>query len=190
MNNRGRLSLGKYIDLSDVKLGDIDIEDIEVSLNHIYRFNGHHKDRKPLTVAQHTLLCMILSDYLFDDDKVKFGCLLHDFGEAYYGDLTSPVKNLLGREGVKMATRDIDNLIYKKFWPYPDEDKPSPAIYDAVKACDLMSLDIERRIMWSSQWGKDKWPEVPKSKMSLLDKQQLFDEVAGVEYVKLGDYLK
>ena len=183
-----RLANGHYIDLNDLTLNDIDIDNIEKSLNYIYRFNGHHKDRKPLTVAQHTLLCMNLSDMLFNDEKVRRACLIHDFGEAFYGDITTQVKRMIGRDALERVTKPVDDLINKAFW-YPDEEGPDGFVSAACKVCDLLSLDIERRIMWRSQLGKDKWPDIPPNKFSLFDKQQLFDEVASIQYVKLGELL-
>ena len=186
LNNWKRLSKGHYVDLNELSIEDIDIEDIEVSLNYIYRFNGHHKDHVPLTVAQHTLLCCILADMLFSDPKVFRGCLIHDFGEAYYGDITTPVKLAIGKESYTKITGPIDQLINTKFW-YPDEKEPDNYIKASVKVCDLLSMDIERRSMWKSQLGKDKWPAVPSTTLSLIDKQALFEEVACQKYIKLGE---
>lgn len=187
MNYWKRLATGKYVDLGAMTLDDIDIVDIEIALNHIIRFDGHHKDKPPLTVAQHTLLVTNLSNMLYDNSRITRACVLHDFGEAYYGDLSSPVKWLLGKEVCNKLTNPIDKLIYEKFWPWPEP--VDLEIEDAVKVCDLLSLDIERRSMWSSQVGKDKWPTAPTIGFSLFDKQQLFDEVSEIKYVKLGELL-
>jgi len=181
-----RLASGRYVDLNNLELSDIDIGDIEVSLNYTYRFNGHHKDKKPLTVAQHTLLCMQLSDELFGDERVRQGCLIHDFGEAYYGDIATPVKRLLG-EDVHNFFSSIDRLINMKFWKWGVA--PTQDIEECVKVCDLLALDIERRTMWESQVGKDKWPLVPDNKFKLFDKQAMFDEVANIHYVDLERFL-
>lgn len=184
-----RLAKGHYTDLGDVTIDDVDLESIEVSLNQIKRFNGHHKDKEPLTVAQHTHLCCVLATELYGDERVFRACALHDFHEAFVGDITSPVKHFIGRDRVKALTDPIDKLIYQKFW-YSDEEKPSKEVKEAVTVCDLLSLDIERRNMWKSQVGKDKWPPVPENYYSLMDKQLLFDEAASIKYVKLGDYLQ
>lgn len=189
MNHWKRLSKGHYIDLADLTLDDIDIGDIEVALNYTYRFNGHHKDHPPLTVAQHTLLCCILSDMIFNDEKIRRGCLIHDFGEAYYGDISTPLKRVIGKEMIQKITGPIDTLINQKFWKYPDEKEPDTYVKANVKVCDLLSLDIERRNMWKSQLGKDKWPPIPDNNFSLLDKQALFEEVANQRYIKLGELL-
>lgn len=186
-----RLAEGHYVDLEDLTLDDIAIEDIETSLNYVYRFTGHHKNSPPLTVAQHTLLCMNLAEIFYTgDEKIKHSCLIHDFGEAYYGDIATPLKRVIGKEGMKKITGPVDDLINQKFWMLKyGEHEPDGFVEAATKVCDLMSLDIERRNMWKSQVGKDKWPPVPSNKFSLLDKQQLFEEVAAIKYVKLGDFL-
>lgn len=182
-----RLSTGKYVDLGNMTIDDIDIEDIEKSLNYIIRFDGHWKDKPPLTVAQHTLLVANLANMIYEDEKITRACVLHDFGEAYYGDISSPIKWLMGKEVVKCLTGPIDKLIYQRFWRYVDPIDIE--IEDAVKVCDLLALDIERRSMWSSQVGKDKWPATPPHVFSLFDKQQLFNEVADQKYINLGELL-
>jgi hypothetical protein len=54
-----------------------------------------------------------------------------------------------------------------------------------VKVYDLLALDIERRVMWSSQYGKDKWPMAPFSIGSLEDKKMLFNMAKEEEYVEI-----
>lgn len=179
-----RLSSGKYIDLNNLTVADIDIGDINTSLNNTVRFNGHWKDEKPLTVAQHTDLCLRIAEKIFPDNwYIHLAILIHDFGEAYYGDIATPVKRALG-QGYRDFAEPIDNAIEEKFWyrdgPIGDE------IHEAVKICDLLSLDMERRSMWSSQFGKDKWPTTPSfMDMSVSVKKSYFDLSAKKKYVDL-----
>lgn len=179
-----RISSGKYIDLGNFTVDDVDLSDINDSLNYLYRFTGHHKDRPPLTVAQHTKLTMQIAVYFFPDEKeVEFDCLLHDMPEAYYGDIATPLKKLFG-EAYKDYTSSIDSSVYGKLWKIPVEF--SEEIYNKRKICDLISLDIERRSMWVSQYGKDKWPTIPKeSFMTIKEKQTLFDEIQSTRFVNL-----
>ena len=181
-----RLSSGRYVDLSNVTVDDIDLNDIVKPLNLIYRFTGHWRDKKPLTVAQHTLLVVNIAKELFPDEiDVHLDCLMHDWGEAYYGDIATPLKRILKPEQAQ-AVKNIDKAIYDVYWPhdltYWDE------IYQKRKMCDLISLDIERRNMWQDQRGKSLWPETPPSKitrLSLDDKAQIFDEIQSVEFIEL-----
>ena len=184
-----RLAGGRYVDLNNLTVDDIDIDDINVALNHVYRFNGHYKDNKPLTVAQHTLLCVHIADMIFpEDNEIRIATIIHDFGETYYGDIATPVKHAFG-EAFKQFAKPIDDAIDQKFWHVPNENGPNPTVKSCVKVCDLISLDIERRAMWKSQHGKDKWPTTPDIKLSLLDKQAMFDEVASIKFVDLKGLL-
>ena len=65
------------------------IEVIASSLAHINRFTGH---AGPYSVAQH---CVLASMFI-DDDTLRLSALLHDAPEAIYGDISSPLKRLLG----------------------------------------------------------------------------------------------
>lgn len=179
-----RMASGKYIDLGSFTIDDVDIQDITTSLNTLYRFNGHYKDKKPLTVAQHTHLCMILSERFFpEEDDVLFACLLHDFGEAYYGDVATPLKKLMGQV-YRDFTKTIDDPLYEKLWII---DSPlTEEVEQKVKVCDLMALDIERRAMWTSQFGKKYWPVEPV-KINLQEKLDLFDQVQKQEYITLDE---
>lgn len=167
-----RVASGKYIDLNDLKVEDISVSDISNSLNYLYRFTGHHKDSEPLTVAQHTWLVLELSKMLFPDDKaVQFDCLLHDFPEAYYGDIATPLKRLFG-EAYKDYTKKVDDVVYEALWK--PEEPFSSEIEERRKVCDLLALDIERRCMWSSPMGKDMWPDVPDVGFNTEKKRKLF----------------
>lgn len=183
-----RLSTGKYIDLANLDESDINIYDIENSLNHMYRFNGHFKDRKPLTVAQHTLLVVKLGNILFEEDAhTRRYNLIHDFPEAYYGDIPTPLKHIMG-EAYNSFADPIDKKVLNKFW-VKFWDKPNEEVILRSKICDMLSLDIERRMMWKDQKGKDKWPTPPKNPFNMGEKEKLFDEVASINYVKLGELL-
>lgn len=185
-----RLAEGQYVDLYNLSLRDINIVDINRSLNKIIRFNGHYKDKEPLTVAQHTYLCLELAKILFpNENKIHRAVILHDFGEAYLGDITTQVKALLG-EAYRNLAKEVDNLIYKKFWPYLGEKNPDNSIKASVKVCDYLSLDIERRSMWKSQLGKDKWPDTVEGLFSLKEKETMFDRVQAMSWVDLEQLLE
>lgn len=184
-----RVSSGRYIDLANLSHEDIDIQDISTSLNQIVRFTGHYKDRPPLTVAQHTLLCVKVCEKLFPNEKkIKRAVIIHDFPEAYYGDVITQIKRGLG-DSFENLVRPIDEIVLNKYWPYPDIGFDSEEIKRPVKICDYISLDIERRSMWESQYGKDKWPTIPTFDMTVNMKQNLFDVVQKQEYVDLEKLL-
>lgn len=182
-----RVSSGRYVDLNALSVDDIDINDINTALNYLYRFTGHHKDVEPLTVAQHTKLTIILTEHLYPGDvALKFDCLLHDMPEAYYGDVATPLKNKFGNT-YKDYVRTIDAVVYKKLWLL--EESPSlvdEELYKKRKICDGISLDIERRIMWKDQRGKDLWPEVD-SPFSMKENKKFYDEASSSRFFNLSD---
>ena len=149
-----RMSSGKYVDLNNLTEEMIDLGDINMSLNHIYRFTGHHKNRAPLTVAQHSKLCLMLAKTMHPEDKdLHKAVLVHDFAEAYIGDVATPVKRAMGDRWYDFA-KPLEAVVEKAVLGYNiDQD-----MHDAVKMFDLMALDIERRSMWDDQRGMDKWP--------------------------------
>lgn len=166
-----RMSSGKYIDLMDLKETDLNIQDIDTSLNNIIRFTGHWKDRRPLTVAQHSYLCLLLAQEREPEDyKLHLACFVHDFAEAYIGDVATPVKKAMGNFWYDFAG-PIEALVEKKFYGSPFD----PDIKSRVKLYDSAALDIERRHMWRSQYGKAKWPVVLLDVGTLDEKSDYFD---------------
>ena len=180
-----RVSSGRYVDLNDLRVDDVEISDINRSLNYLYRFTGHHKDVEPLTVAQHTKLTMMLSRILYPDDiVVEFDCLLHDFPEYLYGDMSTPIKYKLGAV-CKDYTLTIDSVVYKKLWLLSEDSSlVDKEVYKKRKICDGISLDIERRIMWKDQRGKDYWPEV-ESPFNMKENYKMFKEAQSTRFVDL-----
>ena len=179
------MSSGRYIDLLNFTEDDVDINDINTALNYTYRFSGHHKDVEPLTVAQHTVLVGNIAKIFFPGEgDVYRACIVHDMAETYYGDVTTPVKRMMGDIWKKFSGQ-IDLAVMNKFDVNPyDED-----LHEKVKVCDLMALDIERRVMWNSQLGKDKWPEEPNNSFNLYTKQQMFRDVSRLHNIDLGEFL-
>lgn len=175
------MSSGKYIDLENLKEEDLEIGDVNTALNNIIRFTGHHKDKQPLTVAQHTLLCLTMAEIFEpEDDDLHRAVLVHDFAEAYIGDVATPVKRAMGDRWHSFAT-PIEQLIEKRFYG----SLMGPEMHDRVKLYDLASLDIERRVMWSSQYGKDKWPATPLNVGTLDDKLHLYKMATASDYVDI-----
>lgn len=185
-----RMSSGRYVNLETLNHDDIDVYDISNSLNQLKRFVGHYKDKEPLTVAQHTFLVMDIARIIYPkDDEVLYDCLLHDFGEAYTGDIPTPVKTVLG-ENIKPFLKYVDEVIYGKLWRCPTLPRVTPEIKEKTKLCDLLALDIERRVIWSDQSGKENWPELPVPRMewqwTLRQKNDMFRRVARHPYINLA----
>jgi 5'-deoxynucleotidase YfbR-like HD superfamily hydrolase len=88
---------GVPFELMDPRASDVRIEDIAHHLARINRFSGATKGvaDSGYSVAQHScLVADILALWGAPLEIVREG-LLHDAGEAYYGDITSPVKQAL-----------------------------------------------------------------------------------------------
>lgn len=184
-----RLSSGKYIDLAKLKTWDINIDDINRSLNYIYRFTGHFKDSEPLTVAQHTKLVVHIGKMIFPNDQlVELDCTIHDFPEAYTGDIATPLKKLFGTQ-FKDYEAEIEDTVYAKLYTPIAKVELTKEVYEQRKVCDLLALDIERRSIWLDPKGKDHWPDIPmEGIMSVKEKQKLYNwarEERMVDLVKM-----
>lgn len=83
-----RLYSGKTVNIFGMTIEDIDIEDIARSLSRQCRYNGHSKGH--ISVAEHSVWvsCAV-------PEKFALEGLLHDAAEAYVGDVTVPIKEML-----------------------------------------------------------------------------------------------
>lgn len=154
-----RISSGRLVDLNDFKPEDVCPMSIERSLNQIKRFTGHYNFHEPLTVAQHTKLVMDIAHKKFKQDTfLSTACRIHDFPEAYYGDLSSPLKKHFG-DFYREKIRAIDQTVIEYFWlPYNSviglDGWPVHKAYweveHDVKIADTISLRIEQSMMWGS----------------------------------------
>ena len=108
-------------------------EDVIQSLSKLCRFNGHCRDF--YSVAEHSIAVA----RLLPPHMELYG-LLHDAHEAYVGDVTTPLKQVLGRHFEKVEMR-VDSAIYAK----ADIPYPSRAVQAAVRRADLRVLAAERR---------------------------------------------
>lgn len=130
---------GRVIDLSRFSEDDVDIEDIAHALAHIVRFTGHAN--KPYTVAQHSMLVCDLTP-----QPHKRWALLHDAAEAYFGDVSLPLKTLL--PDYRAIEERAQKIIAGRFgmsWPLPAE----------VQEADREALLIEKRALFDKQV---EWP--------------------------------
>lgn len=119
---------------------EVCIRDIAEALAKTCRFNGH--TQYFYSVAQHSCL---VTDLITSVDALPYG-LLHDAHEAYTGDLTTPVRNLLSMEAGydiwEKINADINRVIHEAFglkWP------PHPTLAKLVKEADLVALATEKR---------------------------------------------
>lgn len=99
----------KIIDLTDIKAGDITLEDVVGGLANINRFNGRHNEySSPITVLQHSYAMYLYVKHMQPDNKeLAIACLIHDAPEAYTGDILAPIKEQLPLIG------EIERNIFK-----------------------------------------------------------------------------
>lgn len=144
---------GTFFDFSAPTPEMIHIEDIARALSLQCRFGGHA--RRFYSVAEHALLVSRLVREAGHGPDLQFAALHHDSAEAYLGDVTKPLKNLLGVKYPRLTVA-VDNAIRERFgmdWPLLDDP--------AVKAADDEAMFIEASVLKVSrgigpQWGHDR----------------------------------
>lgn len=116
------------------------IPDIAWGLSHIFRFNG--QTDIPLTVAQHS----INVSYLVPPGQA-LAALFHDAAEAFIGDITTPLKEVLGG-GFKVFEEAVEAEIFGKLNLNP--------YTKSIKYADLVCLATERELLFSTG-HKEPW---------------------------------
>lgn len=119
---------GKHVDLLNPTPEMIHLSDIIYGLSSIGRWNGQTEDF--FSVAKHSLLVCLLVPV-----PLKPAALLHDASEAYLGNVTKPLKNILGDTYKNLETK-FQKVIAKRF-SIPMEQ------FEAVKPYDLLAQEIE-----------------------------------------------
>lgn len=116
---------GQALDLLNPQPEQILIEDIARGLSHVNRFSGQTDE--PFSVAQHSLLVMMLLKNAGRASKVQLQGLLHDATEAYLTDVPKPLKDLLP-EYERIEAR-LNAVIMAKFG-LPAELHPAVKVAD------------------------------------------------------------
>lgn len=124
---------GKKFDLLEPIEDMICIEDIAHHLSQVNRFGGACKF--PYSVAYHSILVCNKLDVAW-----KLDGLLHEAEEAYYGDLTTQLKNLLGREDWNNMLIPVGKALYNKFGII---DRTYTE-YELIKRVDVRMVNTER----------------------------------------------
>lgn len=143
---------GRYFNLADPQPSEIDLYDVSTALAHQTRFNGFVT--RPYSVAEHAILVMRLVKRAGRPD-LALAALHHDSHEAYVGDITTPMKVLIGEDRLGPILRKLDGAIATAFGiDMRDFDDP------ALKEADELALRLEARELKPSQgvgvhWGYD-----------------------------------
>ncbi len=104
------LKSGKRLDLHDPGPDDWQDRDLAIGLSRAYRWGGHSRWDLPMSVAQHSLLVLVLRQQMQPHAPLGRGEalreLLHDGHEGFLSfDPISPLKPHLGREFEDLAGR-------------------------------------------------------------------------------------
>jgi hypothetical protein len=132
------LQSGTLFDFLDPWSSNFTIEDIAHGLSNICRYAG--PSRKFYSVAEHSIhVCNTAKGF-------EYSALMHDAAEAFLGDITRPLKQVVPE--FKRFEAEVERVIFSRFgieWPVTPQ----------VKSADLKVLAAEQaQIM---PFGTDQW---------------------------------
>ncbi len=132
------LASGNWFDLLDPWSSEFSIEDIAQGLANICRYSGQCTSF--YSVAEHSIH---VSDTV---GEFKLEALLHDATEAFLGDITRPLKQLLPQ--YQEIEKCVEDAIFSRFGLNPNSKS-------AIKAADLRVLAAEQGQVMPA--GTDYW---------------------------------
>jgi uncharacterized protein len=112
-----RMPSGKRLDLLDPTPFDWDDADLALGLARTYRWGGHSAWPLPLSVAQHSILVMLLRGAESPALSPEFALreLLHDAEEGLLGfDAISVIKPFLG-DGFRALTQRLEHAVFLRY---------------------------------------------------------------------------
>jgi 5'-deoxynucleotidase YfbR-like HD superfamily hydrolase len=126
--------------------------DILYALGNLPRFTGHVTE---YTVLEHSILVAELVEREHHDPYLTLTALYHDAHEAYTGDISTPMKNVLGREKVMLIEERIQHAIHEAC------NIPGisyEAYVDYIKPADEAILSFEYDQFFESNYSSAKTP--------------------------------
>jgi hypothetical protein len=129
---------GKRVNLKHPRAEDVVLGDITYALARLNRFTGHADPT--WTVGQHSLFCTELARLRGYSYEAQRSCLIHDFAEAYLGDVSSPLKQCIqGYHGLEV----LHFAAICKALEIPVEDEWMHGRQPIVKAIDQRAFEVE-----------------------------------------------
>jgi hypothetical protein len=147
-----RTASGRKFDFVNIEANEILIDDIAHALSHVNRFTGH--TRIAYSVAQHS----VMVSRIVPIEHALAG-LLHDATEAYLGDVSSPLKQLLPE--YKALEARVEAHVLGAFGlpaALPTAVKHADLVMLATEKRDLMPRPIEGSETWSMLEGIEPLP--------------------------------
>jgi hypothetical protein len=145
---------GTNIDLRYIRPLDIDVLDIAHALAQLNRFTGMAS--RPYSVAEHSLFVeALLRHSCITDPSVLLAGLMHDGHEAYFGDMSSPLKQMLSEAtggSLKLEERRLQMAVMNAF----HLKTPFHVARKQIHSADMTALSTERHALMPEH--EVEWP--------------------------------
>lgn len=138
LNGIRALPTGNIINFHNTGDYKFDISEIAQLLSKVVRFNGLGTD-----VATHSLYVAEILLNLTGNPHIALLGLLHDAHEAYTGDITSPVKHVLGKK-----LEDLERMVQRAIlWQLNAKHEDGLGAERLIKIVDLLAMREELTAM-------------------------------------------
>jgi 5'-deoxynucleotidase YfbR-like HD superfamily hydrolase len=138
-----------HFDLLQPYDSGVSLNDVAFALAHVNRFTGHVG---AYPVAHHSLLVAEVIHDAGGSPLEQLAGLLHDAHEAYTGDISAPMKQLLDSADLRAVEHRVQRAICHVLRGVHDGDALFTACSsDIVKHADLVMLATERRDLFARE---------------------------------------